>query len=116
MCDSTARSGDFRRIPRPRWGRLWTLVVLVLTALAAIQIVVAPGRVGTTLQCGLALGGFGAMAWWTRRNRVALDALSWCECAGATVAIRVIPSRRPTPVGIADEPGLGDEKLEEVAR
>jgi len=57
-------------------------------------------------------------AWWTRRNRVALDALSWCECAGATVAIRVIPSRRPTPVGIAeaDEPGLGDEKLEEVAR
>src|SRR3989442_13198100 len=39
----------------------------------------------------------GAMALWTRLNRRALDQLGWCECAAATITVRVIPSDRPEP-------------------
>jgi hypothetical protein len=47
------------------------------------------------VECGLVLAGFGAMARWARRNRAALDARDWCECARFTM--RVIPSRQPAP-------------------
>jgi len=37
------------------------------------------------------------MALWARLNRRALDQLGWCECAAATITVRVIPSDRPEP-------------------
>ena len=43
------------------------------------------------------------MALWTRLNRRALDQLGWCECAAATITVRVIPSRRPAPARVEEE-------------
>jgi hypothetical protein len=104
--------------PRPQWGKLYTIVALMLAALVAVEIAVAPGLTERGLECGLVLGGFGAMAVWARRNRTALDQQDWCDCAGAKVTMRVIPSRRSEPVCVehADEPTLVEETLEEVAR
>ena len=89
----------------------------MLAALAVVEIVATPGAVETGLQCALALGGFAAIVQWTRRNRAALDCLDWCDCAGAKVTVRVIPSRRSAGprAGRAHEP-IPAEALEEVAR
>lgn len=106
MCDVTARSGGSRATPRPRWASLYGLAALTLAALAAVEVVVAPGAAQTALRCGVALCGFAAMAGWARSNRVELDQQDWCECAASTITMRVIPSRGP-------EPGLPDEDVEE---
>ena len=94
------------------------LVFLLLTALAAVEAITSPGPVETALQCGLAVGGFGAMAGWARRNRTALDQQDWCDCAGPTITMRVISSHRPEPPrgDRADERTPSEETLEEVAR
>src|SRR5712691_5493267 len=97
MCDMTTASRRARTPHRPRWGVLYGLVTLMLAALAAVEFVTSPGAAQTALQCGLALGGFGAMGLWARLNRRAIDQQEWCECAGEKVTMRVIPSRRPEP-------------------
>jgi hypothetical protein len=75
----------------------------MLTALAAVETLVAPGAELTALQCGLVLAGFGAIVGWTWRNRAALDHLDWCECASARVTVRVIPSHRRERARVAGE-------------
>lgn len=104
MCDATARSGRARTTPRPRWGLLYGLATLMTAALAAVEIVASPGTERTALRCGLALGGFAAMAVWVWLNRVALDQQDWCECAASTITVRVIPSRQPEPPALEEEP------------
>jgi hypothetical protein len=91
---------------------------LLLTALAAAEILVAPGAELTALQCGLVLAGFGAMVGWTRRNRAALDHLDWCGCASARVTVRVIPSHRRerARAAVLDMPAPVEAQREEVAR
>jgi len=117
MCDVTARARNERSTPRPKWGRLWIVVALTLGALAVLETSLAPSFAERLLECGLTLGGFGGIAVWARRNRAALDCQDWCECAGAQVTIRVIPSRRVEPERLAApaEPARTEE-LEEVAR
>jgi hypothetical protein len=90
--------------------------MLMLAALAVVEALVSPGATLTMLRCGLVLGGFGAMARWTRRNRAALDHLDWCDCASARVTMRLIPSRRGESVRAADAPAPVEATLEEVAR
>ena len=97
MCDITTASRRARTPQRPRWGLLYGLVTLMLAALAAVEFVTSPGAARTVLQCGLTLGGFGAMGLWARLNRRAIDQQDWCECAGEKVTVRVISSRRPEP-------------------
>ena len=109
--------------PRPGWSGLYAVAGLMLGALLLAQALVAAGGERTALQCGLVLGGFGAMVRWTRRNREALDHLDWCDCASSRVTVRVIPSgrgetARPRSVG-AWEPGdvePVEATLDEVAR
>jgi hypothetical protein len=117
MCDVTERSGGSPTTSRPQWGTLYAIVVLMLATLTAVEIAVSPGFTERALECGLVLGGFGAMAVWTRRNRAALDGQDWCVCAGAKVTMRVIGSRRPEParVEVVREPTPAGE-LEEIAR
>ena len=98
MCDVTPRSESSRMPTRPRWGRLYGLVALLLGALAAVEVVASSGAIETVVQCGLVLGGFGAMARWARRNRVALEQQDWCACAGRQLTVRVIPSLLPVRV------------------
>ena len=115
MCSVTERS---ETLPRPAWGSLYALAGLTLGALAAVEVLVAPGPELTVLRCGLVLAGFGTMALWTRRNRAALDHLDWCDCASARVTVRVIPSHRRerTRTAATDMPAPVEMPLEEVAR
>jgi hypothetical protein len=107
---------------RPSWTGLYALAGLMLGALFLVQALVAPGPERTALQCGLVLGGFATMVHWTRRNRVALDHLDWCDCASSRTIVRVIPSRQAQPhtrwadarTPVALEPV--EATLEEVAR
>jgi hypothetical protein len=56
------------------------------------------------VRCALILAVFVGMALWIRSNRPAFDLQQWCECAPATITVRVIESRRslrpdrPAPV------------------
>lgn len=124
MCGVSERSGRSRALPRPGWGGLYTVTGLVLAALAIAEMRVAPGAELTALQCGIVVTGFGAMVGWTRRNRAALDRMDWCDCAGARVTMRVIPSHRSERArAVAADAPLRVEgqapvevELEEVAR
>jgi hypothetical protein len=82
-------------IARPSWLRLYGVALLMLAALVAVDVISAAGGLRTALEVTVALGGFGAMAGWARRNRAALDLQDWCECASAKTILRVIPSHRP---------------------
>ena len=97
---------------------------LMLAALAIAEMLVAPGAELTALQCGVVVASFAGIVGWTRRNREALDRMDWCDCAGARVTMRVIPSHRseralavaadvPVPVEGQTPTEVG---LEEVAR
>src|SRR5216117_153524 len=89
MCDLTSRNERARTPMRPRWGRLYTLAILLLAALGAVEVAAFPEPIETVAQCGLVLGGVAAMTRWARRNRAALDQQDWCACAGAQVTARV---------------------------
>ena len=86
-----------RVIPRPRWGQLYGALLLTMAAAVAGELIPVRDGTRTALRCGLAVAGFIAMALWVRRHRAALDLEDWCACAGATMVVRVIPSRPPTP-------------------
>src|SRR5437879_334782 len=118
MCTVTTRSSGTRSTTRPQWGRLYVRVSLVLAALAVVESIASPGPFETVLECGLVLGGIGAIAAWTRRNFVALDQQDWCDCAAAKITVRVIPSRRPEPRRDerVDAPIPVEVALEEVGR
>jgi len=81
----------------------------MLAGLSAVEFAASPGTAQTVLRCGLALGGFGAMALWARLNRMALDQQNWCDCAAERMTVRVIVSHRPEPARVEAE------TLEEVA-
>jgi hypothetical protein len=97
MCDAKSRLEGSPTPPRLRWSGLYLVAAGMLGVLLVAQALVPAGSARTTLQCGLVLTGFGAMAEWARRNRAALDHLDWCECASAQTTVRVIPSGRAQP-------------------
>jgi hypothetical protein len=97
MCGVNGGPRGSKTRPSPSWNGLYALAGLMLSALFLVQALVAPDGERTALQCGLVLGGFAAMVYWTRRNRAALDRLDWCDCAGSRTTVRVIPSRHPQP-------------------
>src|SRR5439155_27263454 len=98
MCDVTSHNERARTPTRPRWGRLYTLAILLLAALGAVELAAFPEPIETVAQCGLARGGVAAMTRWARRNRAALDQQDCCACAGARVTAGGIPSLRPARV------------------
>jgi hypothetical protein len=95
MCESTYVPRSARAaIPRPRWGRLYGVVLLGVAWLTVADIA-APAVARPSLETVAVLVTFVAAALWARGNRAALDQHAWCECAADTVTVRVIPSRRP---------------------
>lgn len=95
----------------------------MMGALAAVEVVSAPSGIRTAVRCAFVLVGFAAMAAWVRLNRVALDQQNWCACAGKTITVRVIASRRPErqpvpaplPIGASDQWLLDEEQVEEAS-
>src|SRR5262249_27029579 len=89
-------------VPRPRWVRLYGIVLLGLGALTAAD--VSASRFARPGVDALVAGGvLAAIVLWLRSNGVALEQQQWCACAASTVPVRVIPSRRPEP-GVAPLP------------
>jgi hypothetical protein len=84
-------------VSRPRWGALYGATLPQLTALGVVEFTSPPNPLRTVLRFVLAVGAFAGMAAWVRANRAALDLQNWCECAGQTMTVRVIESRRPAP-------------------
>ncbi|OLC12969.1 MAG: hypothetical protein AUH29_14635 [Candidatus Rokubacteria bacterium 13_1_40CM_69_27] len=89
--------------PRPRWGRLYAILPLTVAAFALIEPSGLAPALGTALRGGMVGLAFGAMAWWVRANRAALDQLDWCACASSTITVRVIASRPPQRPKEAEE-------------
>lgn len=104
MCDTPRPPGP--TIVRPRWALLYGAAFSPLAALAVVEIATPPNVVRTLLRFLFGIGAFVGMAVWVRASRTALDMLDWCGCAGATVSIRVIESRRPAALIEPDTPAL----------
>ena len=102
MCDTSQPPGPAG--PRPRWILLYGAAFSPLAALAVVEMAAPPNAIRMLLRCVFALGAFAGMAVWVRASRTALDMLDWCACAGTTVSIRVIESRRPHPLIELDAP------------
>jgi hypothetical protein len=94
MCDVVKASAATPTIPRPRWGRLYGAVGLIVFTAAAAQLMTSPGVVRTVFEISVAIAGFGVMGLWLRSNRPALDHERWCACAADTLTIRVVDEQR----------------------
>ena len=103
MCDTPGPPGPALR--RPRWALLYGAAFSPLAVLAVVEVTTPPNAVRTLLRFVFAIGAFAGMAIWVRASRTALDMLDWCECAGATVSVRVIGSQRSRPWTEPDAPG-----------
>ena len=77
----------------PHWGRLYAIVPLAASAVALIETTVEAPMIRSMLPWGFVLAVFGAMAWWVRANRVALEQAESCGCAERAIGVRVIRSR-----------------------
>jgi hypothetical protein len=104
MCTATAGPRTRGALPRPSWGALYALVLVLLAALLGVEASRAPKEVGTVLESGVVVVASVLTGLWLRQNRAALDLQEWCVCASEHVTVRVIPSHRatrlrPTPVG-----------------
>ena len=96
MCDPSRLPGP--ALARPRWGLLYGAAFSPLAALAVVEVAAPPNWIRTLLRGVFALIAFVGMAVWVRASRTALDMLNWCACAGETVTVRVIETRRPRPL------------------
>src|SRR3990172_4236661 len=94
MCDS--RNAVPRR-PRPRWNLLFVILPATATALAMIERTVAALPLRIAANATIVLAEFGAMAWWVRANRAALDQADVRACGPGMPTMRVIMSRPEYP-------------------
>jgi len=76
--------------PLPRWGRLYTSVLLGLVTFAVVELRVAASPFKIGLEAGIVAGVWGVAAMWGRANRVARDLDEWCECGRRGLTVRVI--------------------------
>ena len=94
------------RVPRPRWGLLYGIVLAGLAGLTVTD--VAAGPIARPALESVAAGAvLIGVATWIRGNRVALDQQDWCECAAESLTVRVIASRRRSEPD--DQIDRGDE-------
>ena len=83
--------------PRPRWNLLFAIIPATATALAVIELTVAALPLRIAANATIVLAEFGAMAWWVRANRAALDQVEVCACGRGMPTMRVIRSRPEHP-------------------
>jgi hypothetical protein len=115
MCERSSRS-----IPHPRWGWLYGVTLSPLAVLAVVEAATPPTVFRSVLRYALALTAVAGMTLWLRANRAAFDLQAWCDCASATVTLRVIESRRPAVADRAEThergPAWADAERELVPR
>lgn len=113
MCETTSRASG-----RPRWGWLYGAALPPLAALAIVEAATLPNVLRIVLRCTLALAALIGIVLWIRANRPAFDLLEWCNCAAATITVRVLESRRPAASSPFDPPGpaRADEEAHELVR
>ena len=101
MCETSSRA-----IGRPRWGWLYAAALAPLGALAIVEVATPPNPLRIVLRSALALTALAGMAVWARANRAAFDLQNWCECAAATITVRVIESHPPMTPALPESPEL----------
>jgi hypothetical protein len=101
MCEMSSRP-----IGRPRWGWLYAAALSPLGALAIVEAATLPNPLRIVLRSALALTALAGMAVWARANRAAFDLQNWCECAAATITVRVIESHPPMTCARPGPPAL----------
>jgi len=104
MCQTTTLTRRGSAAPAPRWGLLYTGTLAQLGALGVVEAAHSPHLLRMTLRCLIALSVFATMSVWLRTNRPALDLQDWCDCAGASMKVRVIDSQPPEPAARPLEP------------
>lgn len=83
--------------PRPRWGSLYTVILLAGVLLVAVHFV-ASSAAGREIADGVAsFLIIGAMALWVRGNRVALLCSGETSKDGEGLRISVVQSPQPLP-------------------
>ena len=95
MCETPQPPDPTTR--RPRWVLLYGAAFSPLAVLAVVEMAAPPNPIRIILRLVFAVGAFAGMAVWVRASRTALEMLDWCACAGETVSVRVIESRRARP-------------------
>jgi hypothetical protein len=78
-------------MPSPRWGVLYWIVAVAACAVMLARSY-APAWSARLLAGAVVALVCVALIRWIRANRVALDTLEWCECAAATMRVRLITS------------------------
>jgi hypothetical protein len=111
MCDPSRPPGP--ALARPRWGVLYGVALSPLAALAIVEVAAPPNWIRTLLRGVFALIAFVGMAAWVRASRTTLDMLNWCSCAGETVTMRVVESRRSRSLTELDAPSSSPAETEE---
>ncbi len=76
----------------PQWGRLYAILPLAVGAFLLVEASVPVPGLRAVLRYAIAGGAWGAIVWWVRANRTALDQLEWCACASRTLRVRVVIS------------------------
>src|SRR5262245_33923239 len=61
-----------RPIPKPRWGWLYAVVVLLGALLTLVEVAIPDGLARRTLEVAVTVAIMGSIALWVRANRVAL--------------------------------------------
>ena len=111
MCD--AREGAISTT-RPRWSRLYGIWLFATVAFALAEFGTAEGPARATLELGLVLAAYGAMAWWVRASRAALDQLDRCACASGRITVRVVMSWSRHPLRPSEVAPLSVGSLREA--
>ena len=78
---------------RPKWLLLYASGLLLVGLLALVEIFVPAGGLRGVLQVAVVMTGFGLMALWVRRNRVAMELEESRQRRGTVWYGRPLPAR-----------------------
>lgn len=104
MCDKR------RSLSVPRWGRLYVILALAITAIAAAEFSPLGLLFRELVELAVLAATLTAALGWVRGNRVALAEMDWCSCAGAEVRIRVV--KTPPDTSPIVRPALDESIVE----
>jgi hypothetical protein len=82
---------------KPTWWLLYAIGLSLAGMLVLVEVFVAEEGVRSVLQIAVVVLGFGLMAFWTRRNRVALELDDCRRGRGALGHGRVVWTAPPAP-------------------
>jgi hypothetical protein len=99
---------------KPTWWLLYGIGLSLVGGLALVELSVREDGVRSVLEIAVVVIGFALMAFWSRRNRVALE-LDDCPRRGTVGRSRVAATTRPAEL-VEKRNGSGSLRVPETAR